>query len=61
MRTVKVDLGDKSYDIIIGHNLKQQIIDFVQSRKFSRKALLITDTNIEPLYGAKIQSVLNEA
>ena len=54
MRTVKVDLGDKSYDIIIGHNLKQQIIDFVQSRKFSRKALLITDTNIEPLYGAKL-------
>ena len=61
MRTVKVNLGDESYDIIIGHNLKQQIIDFVRSRKFSRKALLITDTNIEPLYSAKIQSVLNEA
>lgn len=61
MRTVKVDLGDKSYDIIIGHNLKQAIIDFIHSQKFSCKALLITDTNIAPLYSESVQSVLNEA
>lgn len=61
MRTVKVNLGDKSYDIVIGHDLKQQIMDFIRRCKFSRKALLITDTNIAPLYGEKVQTVLNEA
>lgn len=61
MRTVKVNLGDKSYDIVIGHDLKQQIMDFIRRCRFSRKALLITDTNIAPLYGEKVQAVLNEA
>lgn len=61
MRTVNVNLGDKSYDIIIGHDLKKQIVDFIQGQKFSRKALLITDTNIAPLYGEKVQAILNEA
>ena len=59
MRTVNVNLGDKSYDIIIGHDLKKQIVDFIQGQKFSRKAPLITDTNIAPLYGEKVQAILN--
>lgn len=56
-----MNLGDKSYDIVIGHDLKQQIMDFIRRCRFSRKALLITDTNIAPLYGEKVQAVLNEA
>lgn len=61
MRTVSVDLGDKSYDILIGHDLKQQIIDFIQSQKFSQRALLVSDSNIAPLYGEKVKSILDEA
>ncbi len=61
IRLVKVDLGDKSYDIIIGHDLKQQINQFIKKQNFSKKALLITDTNIASLYADKIKSVLNEA
>lgn len=61
MRTVRVDLGDKSYDILIGHKLKQQIIDFIAKQKFSQKALLISDTNIAPLYGETVKNILNEA
>lgn len=61
MRTVRVDLDDKSYDILIGHNLKQQILDFIKSQKFSQKALLISDSNVAPLYGKQVKAILDEA
>lgn len=61
VRTVKVDLGDKSYDIIIGHDLKQQIEDFIKTQKFSSRALLITDEHIAPLYAKGVQELLNNA
>lgn len=65
MRTVKVDLGDKSYDILIGHKLDQQIADFVRKqldkKAFSKKALIITDSNIEPLYGDRVKKLLDSA
>ncbi len=65
MRTVKVDLGEKSYDIIIGHELSSQINSFIKAKldakKFSRQALVITDTNIAPLYGDKVKVLLTKA
>ncbi len=60
-RIVKVDLGEKSYDIIIGHDLKTQISDFVKKQNFSKNALIITDTNIAPLYADKVKSILETA
>lgn len=61
MRIVPVDLGAKSYDIYIGYNIDTLIIDFFQKQNYSQKALLITDSNIAPLYGKKIQELLNKA
>ena len=64
-KIVKVALGNKSYDIIIGHDLKAKIQEFIseniKQKNFSQKALLITDTHIAPLYADKIAKVLNDA
>ncbi|MBE6084067.1 MAG: 3-dehydroquinate synthase [Selenomonas ruminantium] len=61
MRKVRVDLGEKSYDIVIGYGIEQEIKDFVGSAGYSAKALLITDTHVGPLYGKKVQELLSEA
>lgn len=61
MREVKVDLGEKSYCIYIGHGLEEKLQSFVKTAGFSQKALLITDTNVGPLYGEKVKSLLDEA
>ena len=53
MRKVRVDLGAQSYDIVIGHDMAAEIEQFIRQADFSKKALLITDSNVGPLYGKK--------
>lgn len=61
MRKVRVDLGAQSYDIVIGHDLAAEIEQFIRQADFSKKALLITDSNVGPLYGKKVLSILQKA
>ena len=61
MRKVRVDLGEKSYDIIIGYAIDRELVDFVKGAGYSRKALLVTDTNVGPLYAKQVQQLLAEA
>ncbi len=61
MRKVRVDLGEKSYDIVIGYDIGQEIVDFVKGAGYSKKALLVTDTHVGPLYGKQVQQLLTEA
>lgn len=61
MRIVSVDLGTKSYNIYIGYDINSIIIDFFQKQSYSQKALIITDSNIAPLYAKKIQQNLSVA
>ena len=61
MRIVPVNLNEKSYNICIGHNLETTIIDFFKAQKYSQKALIITDTNIAPLYADSVKDLLTKA
>lgn len=61
MRKVNVDLGAKSYDIVIGYDVKNEILEFVKQADFSSKGLIITDSNLAPLYAAKLQEILKNA
>ena len=45
MRRVKVDLEDRSYEILIGENLAGSIEDFFSGSKFSKRSLVIVDSN----------------
>lgn len=56
--TVRVELGPDSYDIVIGRNAWNNLPDFVAKRNYSRNALIVTDTNVGPLYGEKVKSLL---
>ena len=61
MRKIKVELGKNSYNILIGTNLNNEIKNFIKSANFSKKAMLVTDTNVESLKGNDIKSILEES
>src|SRR5687768_5475814 len=49
-RTVRVDLGDRSYDILIGPGLIGIAAAEIAGRLKGRRMAVITDENVAPLY-----------
>ncbi len=58
MDTVRVALGERSYDILIGAGLLARIGAFLSSLNLGQRGVIITDTNVEKLYAAKLRAVL---
>ena len=52
---VQVDLGDRSYDIEIGVSLWDPLAEFVVDRFHPKRAIVVTDSNVGPLYEPKLQ------
>lgn len=61
MRVVPVKLAANSYDIFIGKDVAGKIIEMCSSMGFSKKALIISDSNVAPLYGTWLKQLLAEA
>ena len=61
VRKVRVDLGEKSYDILIGNHLEAELQQFIQQAGYSHRALLLSDTNVGPLYGRQVLDILEKA
>ena len=61
MRKVTVELGARSYPIVIGSGLADEIISFVRAAGYSVRGMLVTDTNIAPLYAAQTAELLVRA
>ena len=62
MKTLHIDLGSRSYDIHIAPGLLDQV--GVEIRKVCPKAkriAIVTDTNVEPLYGTRVENSLEHA
>jgi len=57
MKTLRVGLEDRGYNINIGHDLLGQLGQFLP-RKYSKACLLITDENVDKLYGKKVEETL---
>ena len=49
-RTVRVELGDRAYDILIGPGLIAAAGREIASRLKGRKIAVITDAHVAPLY-----------
>ena len=54
METVRVELGERGYDVTVGEGLLWRLEDFFAGRPW-KKAALVTDGNVGPLY-ARIAS-----
>lgn len=57
---VNVDLGDRSYPIYIGRDLIN-IGDELRKHVTSKKALIVTNTKVGPIYSAKVRANLEAA
>ena len=55
METVAVGLGARSYDIRIGRGMLEQGWEGLPRGK---RALVVTDSNVDPLYGARCDAAL---
>ena len=61
MEKIRLDVGYTNYDITIGQNLYDEIKRFLAGKKYSEKVLIISDSNVFPLYGEKIAKIFDEA
>jgi len=55
---VRVELGERSYDILIGSGLLARAAEFFKPLKLGNRGVIITDSNVGPLYGAVLQQAL---
>ncbi|MEN1679101.1 MAG: 3-dehydroquinate synthase [Planctomycetota bacterium] len=58
---VRVDLADRSYDIEIGEENLSKIGGFILDRKKTKHAVVITDSNVDPLHGDRTADFLAES
>lgn len=61
MERIAVDLVRNGYDIYIGRGLQEELKSFFRKNDFSHQAMLVTDSNVGPLYGERVKKVLAEA
>ncbi|MGD0059655.1 MAG: 3-dehydroquinate synthase [Verrucomicrobiia bacterium] len=55
---VRVDLGERSYDILIGSGLLSQAAEYLRPLKLGKHGVIITDTNVESRYAGPLREAL---
>ncbi len=56
MRKIAVELGERSYEVTVGAGLLAKVGAAASS--FARRAVIVTDTNVAPLYADAVQESL---
>ena len=59
MTTVSVDLGQRSYDIVIGENLLSRAIEFLTPHLKAKRVAIVTDQNVYDLHGKTLEAALS--
>ena len=59
-KIVNVDLGERSYPIYIGSGILDQLGPYYVQHCGAKRAIVITDENVEPLYGATVLKSLQD-
>lgn len=59
MQKIKVNLKDRSYDIVIGTDILAELPSFIRSQNCS-KVIIISDTTVDSLYGKTIAKALKD-
>ncbi len=60
-QTLQLELGSRAYAIEIGHGLLAQLPSLLKPLLARPKLAIVTDSNIAPLYGEKLQQLLQKA
>src|ERR1035438_365277 len=57
---VRVELGERSYDILIGKGVLSQAAEYLRPLKLGKRGVIITDANVEPLYAGALCDALGK-
>ena len=60
-RTIRVELGARSYDIVVGPGLLAQTGALLAERLGTHKTVIVSDSNVAPLYAERLAQSLAEA
>lgn len=60
MRTVRVMLGQRSYNIHIGFEIMDRLKDYIHELPIGKKAVIITNPKLQKLYGKAVYNQLQE-
>lgn len=60
MITINVNLGKNSYPIYIEEDLLTRIPEFLRDTYIGKRIMIISDDNVFPLYGSKLEQALGE-
>ncbi len=60
MITINVNLGKDSYPIYIEEDLLTRIPEFLRDTYIGKRIMIISDDNVFPLYGSKLEQALGE-
>lgn len=60
-QTVQVELAERGYEIVVGSGLLAQAAEYITPVMAGKRAVIITDSNVGPLYGAALQNNLKAA
>ena len=58
---VEVELGERSYSIVIGSGVADEIRAFVRQAGYSAHGMIVTDTNVGELHAGRIAEALERA
>jgi len=61
MEKLHINLEDKSYDIFIGRKLFSEVGKYISKVYKKKKIVVVTDTNVDKLYGDKLLKNLEDA
>ena len=61
MQRLSIDLGERSYDILIDRNLLPKVGDFISKRFDPSRCIVVTHPSVRNLFGEEIQTGLAAA
>jgi 3-dehydroquinate synthase len=53
---IRVQLGDRSYDIVIGHGILEDIGDYATSLSLGGNPFIVSDSKVGKLYGDRVRN-----
>ncbi|MDD4923868.1 MAG: 3-dehydroquinate synthase [Dehalococcoidales bacterium] len=59
MKSLNVELGNKSYDILIGSGLLDRTADLLCEAVFAKKYIIVTNPTVDKLFGNKVKENLS--
>ena len=58
IETLELKLGARSYPIIVGEGLLARAAEYIVPKLAGKRAVIVTDTNVGPLYAGKLKAAL---